>query len=255
MRAFITIGVLLGVVASFAVISGTAVADAGEVGIDTDTAGNEAGSLGPIDNCIEVASGDTFDIDVYVKDIEDLIAFRIWLQYDAAVLEVADRDVELFLGTAQDTGVLDGSDATPDSDGQYEMQAVNASDTSAGASGSGVLARVTLTAVGTGISDIDLRSEDIDNNGSVDRGVYLTDIDNNPISTNDGDIYYDGTLRNGAVAVDTSCDDADPQVTGGGDDGSTVLWIVIGIAAAAIVIAAVGGVTVMRRSGGSSGSK
>lgn len=230
----------------------TAAADIGEVGLDVDTSGNEAAMIGEVDDCIEVSVGDEFQVDVYVRDAEELIAFTVWLVYDPAVVEITDRDVQLFLTTADTTNVLDGSAATPDADGQYELNAVNASDSSAGASGSGVLARMTLTAVGEGITELDISGEDIDGDGIIDRGTYFSDIDASPIGDEDGDTYFDGTIRNGAVAVDASCADANPAESGG-DDGTDLLPVIAG--AAVLLLAALGvAVLVFRRRGSGSAS-
>ncbi|HUF54313.1 MAG TPA: cohesin domain-containing protein [Dehalococcoidia bacterium] len=227
--------------------SSPVMADVGEVGIDADPSGNEAGSLGDVQNCIGVSVGDSFDIDVYVKDIDDLIAFRAFVQYDPAVLEVSDRDTEFFLTTADETGVLDQSDTVPDSDGQYELQAVNASDSSAGASGDGVLGRVTFTAVGTGFSTIDLTPVDLNTDGVIDRGIYFADFEGDNPGDEDGDTYYDGTLRGAVVAAGESCDDAPDAPGSQEDDNGISLWIIIAAVVAGIVVVAGAGAFLVQR--------
>lgn len=228
-------------------MAGAALADDTEIGIDAKPQGNSATALGEIDECVEVSVGDTIEIDLYVKNVEALIAFEISLRYDPAILELTDRDVrERFLASSENSNVVDGSQATPNSDGRYSVSAVNANDSSSGTSGSGVLARISLTAVGTGISDLDLRTEDIDGDGKADRGVLVRNVDGDAIDDNDDDSFFDGVLRNASVAVDSECADASPSVSGGGNNGISMLWIIIGVAIAVIVIGGVG-VLVLRR--------
>jgi hypothetical protein len=239
MRNLSLAGALLAVLAIFMASSGSAMADADEVGLDAITDENDATSLGTIEDCVEVANGDEVAVDLYVKSVDELIAWQMWLAYDPAVLEVADRDVELFLGGGENANVFDASDQTPDSDGRYFLSAANLNEDSEGTSGSGVLARITFTAVGTGISELDLRTEDLNSDDVADRGPFLRDVDAQPIGDDDDDTFFDGTLRNAAVAVDADCGDADVTVSGG-DDGSSSTWVVLVAIAAVLGLVGVG---------------
>jgi MYXO-CTERM domain-containing protein len=226
--------------------TGLAAADGPEVGIDAVGEGNSATEVGAIDGCIEVAIGDEVTVDLYVKDVDDLLAWQMWLQYDPAIVEVASRDVEQFLATADDANVFDASDQTPDSDGRYAILATNLSDSPDGTSGSGVLAHITLNAVGPGIAELDLRAEDIDDNGEIDRGPYMKDVDAEVIGDTNDDTFFDGTLRNAAIAVDADCGEAQVSVSGGEDDSSPLLYIVAGVAAGVVVLG-LAAVLLMRR--------
>lgn len=229
-------------------MAGAALANDTEIGIDAKSQGNSATALGEIDECIEASVGDTIEVDLYVQDVEALIAFEVSLRYDPAIVEITDRDVQHLLASTEDSNVIDGSQTTPNENGRYSVAAVNASDSPSGVSGTGVLARITLTVVGSGISELDLRAEDINGNGTNDRGPLVRNADGVVIDDDDDDSFFDGVLRNASVAVDTECTDASPSVSGGGSDGISVLWIIIGVAIAVIVIGGIG-LLLLRRAG------
>lgn len=231
-------------------MAGTVLAADTQIGIDANPQGNSATALGEIDDCIEASVGDTVEVDLYVQDVEALIAFEVSLRYDPAVVEITDRDVQHLLTAAEGSDVIDGSQATPDIDGRYSLSAVNTSDSPEGVSGTGVLARVTLTAVGSGISELDLRTEDINGDGTNDRGALARNADGDLIDDNNGDSFFDGVLRNAAVAVDAECGDASPAVSGD-DDGGSLLWILIGAGIAVIVVGGLGVLVLGRRKAGS----
>jgi hypothetical protein len=241
------LGVVMIAATALFLSAGLAAADGTEVGIDAVTEGNSATELGPINGCVEAATGDEVTVDLYIKDVEDLLAWQMWLQYDPAVLALQDRDVEQFLATADDSNVFDASDQTPDTDGRYLVQASNVTDSSKGISGSGVLAHITFEAVGPGIAEIDLRAEDIDDNGAIDRGPFLNNVEPTPIGDTNNDTFFDGTLRNGAIAVDADCGDAEVTVSGGDDGASALPFILGGAAAAVLVLAAATAIWVRRR--------
>jgi hypothetical protein len=125
-------------------------------------------------------------VDVYVTNVVDLLAWDLRLQYDPAILNVAAINVDMFQGSA----IFDVSEETPDSDGSFYA---GAADLGAVDSGSGVLARITLAAVGPGLSDLTITLPQLKNN------------DNDFIGDTDGDGYFDGFASNGRVAVDQAC--------------------------------------------------
>jgi len=120
------------------------------IGIDADPTrlpANTATSLGSAEACISVATDDSFDIDIFVIGVADLVAWDTYLQYDGSVVNVTAVNVQMFQAANPGSSVFNASAATPDSDGTFY---VSAADLGTGAedSGSGVLARVTLQAVG-----------------------------------------------------------------------------------------------------------
>lgn len=136
-----------------------------ELAVDTDTTGNTATSLGALETCNSVAAaGDTLDIDVVVTGVlpydaatgsGGVIGFQANLLYDPAVLNVVGANVNMMLGADPGSIILDVSDLLPDGDGDWLAAAADLGSGSQ-ASGEGVLVRVTLQAVGNGVSSLSL---------------------------------------------------------------------------------------------------
>lgn len=126
------------------------------VGVDSDSTGNEATSLGEIDACVSVAVGQTFDVDVFVTDVADLAAWQATFGYEPSVLQVVGTNVDLFLASDQPGRLLDLSEVVPDQDGSYGFRVADMTPGAAGHYGSGVLARVTLEALTAGSSFLTL---------------------------------------------------------------------------------------------------
>ena len=82
----------------------TAQADPGlEVGVDAQPllhVPNTATSLGSIQWCVSVSDGQQFDVDIYVKDVADLMGFDALLTYDSNVVDIVGYDVKQFLPPA-----------------------------------------------------------------------------------------------------------------------------------------------------------
>ncbi len=126
--------------------------------IDSDPSGNAATSLGSIDVCREVALGEQFDVDLVIEDVSNLLSFSATLIYDEGMLQVVGEDVSLFLASAPASDLSDTSDSLPDSDGVYEVRALDLStDPAAAESGSGILARLTLEGASAGVSTLSVQ--------------------------------------------------------------------------------------------------
>jgi len=196
--------VLIAVLGAILLGSSQQVGQAGQVstavGIDADPAGNGATSLGEIDLCVSVATGESLDVDIFVADVVDLKGWQATFRYEASVLRVADADVELFLAGAQRGRVLNLSDLVPDQDGSYDF-AVADMTPGGGHSGSGVLARVRLEAVGTGGSFLTLD------------GIILGDSAPMAIGDVNGDGWFDGAVGHAQVWVDEPCPSPLPTPT------------------------------------------
>ena len=175
------------------------------IGVDADPAGNSATSLGSVDPCISVQKGDTFQIDIFVADVEDLLGWEIYFSFDGDVVNVVDRDVGLFLATSANSEVFDASDVLPSTGGLYRVGAVDLSQPPSPDSGSGVLARLTLEAVGAGLGQALLISIDANNDGATDLGPQLSNSDLQAIGDANGDGFFDGTVLSGQIAVDRDC--------------------------------------------------
>ena len=146
--------VLLTVIGGLAAgITGShAAAPSTTVGVDVITSGNTATSLGAIDSCLSVSINDTFDVDLFVKDVSNLGHFEVPVfSYNGSVVNIVGNQViGMFMGSG--LLLLDNSDIFfPDSDGSFFIGAL---DLGGSHSGSGVLARVTLKAVGAGVSPL-----------------------------------------------------------------------------------------------------
>lgn len=171
------------------------------MGVDADTTGNSATSLGDIDACVSVEVGQTFDVDVFVANVAGLLGWQAALVYDPAVLRVADANVELFLAGPQRGRMLNLSDLVPDQDGGYAFAVVDATPDSEGHTGSGVLARMTLEAVGTGMSFLTLD------------GIVFADPAGSSIGDVNGDDIFDGTIAHAQVWVGEPCPGTLPAPT------------------------------------------
>ncbi len=174
------------------------------VAIDTDPAGNTATSLGDTQTCNTISAGQTLDIDVTVDsippwidlngdgtaDFDDtggMIAFQFTLLYDPNVVEVTTVNSQMLIAA---NGVLPVQlgDTPPDRDGEFLLGFADFSSTTP-EDGSGVLSRITLTAVGSGQSNLDLSQ------------TIVSDASNTE---------YPLAIGNAAVAVDQPCTPPQP---------------------------------------------
>jgi len=175
------------------------------IGIDANPADSTATSLGPIDSCVSVSTGDTFDVDIFVKDVTDLLAWEVYFTYDSSIVNIVDHDVEMFQAGNEGSNVFDLSEVLPDLDALYLLAAADLGDPPAPDSGSGVLARLTLKAVGPGISPARVSPIDFNNDGTMDLGPFLNDLHGDPIGDADNDGLFDGQISDSQIAVDTAC--------------------------------------------------
>ncbi len=158
------------------------------LGVDVDTTGNTISSIDKRDYCRSAGIDDSFDLDLWVRGVTDLASFDITLTYDGSIVRIDSADVQQFL-TENGGTVTDGSDSVPDSDGAYTV----AASTTAGVSGNGVLARLTITAVGGGASTIVISSAE------------LRDSLTSPIGDVTADDLFDGHAFVSTVRIDERC--------------------------------------------------
>jgi len=193
------------------------------LGIDVDARGDPASlaaDLGSLEACGPVKSGDKFEADVYVTQVQDLFGWAGYLNYDPAILKVTNIDVWQFEGQNPWSLVKFYGDDLPDADGTFQVTGADLGPVSAGDTGTGVLARITLEAIGPGTSPLTITQPEIVN----EMGVHLGD--------NNGDGYFDGPVINAQVAVDqdpdgdglaTPCGDPVPQDSDVDGDGASDL--------------------------------
>lgn len=175
------------------------------IGVDADPAGNTATSLGPIDPCVSVSTGDTFDVDILIADVVDLLAWEVYFVYDGSIISIVDDDVKMFQAADGESNVFDLSEVLPDLDARYGVAAADLADPPAPDSGSGVLARLTLKAEGPGISPANIPLIDVNDDGKIDLGPFLNDVRGDPIDDVDDDGFFDGQIFAAQIAVDTAC--------------------------------------------------
>jgi cohesin domain-containing protein len=163
------------------------------VGVDLDTAGNSATSLGPIDGCTRVHAGTQFDIDLYVKNVPPIDGVQVTLQFDPAILRPVGYDTNLFLNSAPGSNVtrLEKPDAAA---GTYVVAGFDLGQDSAEA-GSGAAIRITFEALGAGSSNLQATQ------------FLMIDASGAPVQPADAaGGFFAGTVTGGVVGVDATCD-------------------------------------------------
>jgi Cohesin domain len=134
----------------------------GLLAIDANPEGNTATSLGPINGCSRVETGAELNVDYVVDSIPQdrpMIAFEAEIRYDPQLLEVVAVDNEFLLGAVGDYRPVAGlTDKLPDSDGKFRLSVLDAASTTDPEAnverGTGVLARITVSAKAAGVSEV-----------------------------------------------------------------------------------------------------
>jgi len=184
------------------------------IGVDTDPSGNTPISLGNIDWCLEIGSvGETFDVDVFVTDVTGINAFEVYFSYDPDILTVVSRNVVDQLLDAQTGSNVQDMSQGPSAYG-YHIGAWDQGKVPE--TGEGVLVRLTLQAVGTGVSPASVDKIDVNGDTVPDLGPTLSDVNGQPIDDSSGDGLFDGPILAGRVAVDAPGDPCNPDSDGDG---------------------------------------
>jgi hypothetical protein len=170
------------------------------VGVDVNPAGNTATSLGTINSCIPVDLDDSFYIDLIIQDVTNLNSLDGTFRFDGDILEVTGVDVQYILADTPGSSVTSYSGSVPNSSGSFQVTAFDYGRVPE--SGEGILARLQITATGTGISkaNFDLRPD-----GYPISGVILLDDTDTAIGDLDEDDYFDGTILEAEIAVGEPC--------------------------------------------------
>ena len=170
------------------------------VGVDTNTTGNDATHVGTIDRCVSVSltpPNNTFNIDLFVKDVTDLNFWDGTLSFDETKIHVNSPLVV--------DGFFLGSDGYPNLDCD-EVQGVcqvgNKDTAGAGHTGSGVLGRLELTALTAGTSKLYFTLWEPPFGVS---GVTLWNPSGTDIGDLDSDTFFDGLVFNAIVVVGAPC--------------------------------------------------
>ena len=96
--------------------------------IDAGVDGNGPTSMDRIEDCISVSAGDTFQVDMVIQDVTELLAWEASLDFDPAVVWVVEHDVKLFQEANDGSSVIDISSQLPDNTGFHTLSAFESSD-------------------------------------------------------------------------------------------------------------------------------
>jgi len=165
------------------------------VGVDTNTTGNTATTVGTIDRCVSVSltpPNNTFYIDLFVKDVTNLNFWDGTLSFDTTKIHVNSLAVDGFFLGSNGYPKLDCDEV------QGVCQVGNTDMTHAGHTGSGVLGRLELTALSAGTSKLYFTLWEPPFGVS---GVTLWNPSGTDIGDLDGDHFFDGLVFNAIVVV------------------------------------------------------
>ncbi len=195
------IGLLVVLVASGILGSGGAVTSAAaefSVEVDTDPTGNTGDSLGPTDFCRQISVGQSFEVDIVVKEAPPLFGVEVSLLYDPAVLRITAIRVNdgLFMSKIAGSSPANFSEPTPDEDGDFRAAVADFRNT--GPSGDGTVFRFTIQAKAGGTSPFQIASDDPDT--FFNEGPVVPDTENNPLSP----LLSSGEIRVGQEACSAS---------------------------------------------------
>jgi hypothetical protein len=169
--------------------------------VDTDPTGNTATSLGTIDDCAVIQSGQPVNVDIVVDSVPSagVSGLGVDVMYDASVLRVTAINYNYMMTAGGGAIMFAFMDPLPDSDGDFRADIADLSQNFE--TGQGVLARVTFEAVDTGVSPIVLTDQI--------SGDNLTDI----LDSNSA--FYDiSEVRAANISVGAACPTpADLRVT------------------------------------------
>jgi len=218
------------------------------LGIDVIPTDNTPTSVVQIDSCALAQEGDTFDINLVIGNVTDLLAWELRISYDPEVLEIRDKDATLFQGANSGSDVFDLSEETPDDDGLYLLQSFDAAEPDSPDSGSGVLARLQLKAIGPGISPLTIDKPDLDGDGTPDQGPLLRNVAGDIIGDDDGDTLFDGPVSSAEIRVDEECPGAALGATVlTSDNGGISLALLIGAIVGGVAAVVMAAIVLMRR--------
>jgi hypothetical protein len=196
------------------------------VGIDMDITGNDDSTIGVIQDCAELSLvGDTLTFDLVIQGVDAatrIAGYQIDIDYDPSVIQInsvidadaagstAPNDVTMISRVASGGGpgfITLSEFVEPgmrvDDDGSFTVAAVDGTLSPVPSDnhedGEGVLARITIEAVGTGLSDLTIPGPLGGTDGASDLMIIAGagPFAGNPIAID--------ALSNAAVSVDTPC--------------------------------------------------
>lgn len=202
---FAIAGIAAALVTSLGEAGRTSAETSSMIGFDVRPDSNEPASLGRLETCASADMGETFSVDVFVNNVSELTKWELRVGYDARVLQLQEANYNFFLGSTPPGGNIFPTLFDAESDGRYFLAAAEVQG--APDSGSGVLARLTLKAVGEGESNLS-----IVHSPSV-LGPQLAGVSGAPVGDSSGDGIWDGSYLDGEIIVGDNCDGSAPVVT------------------------------------------
>lgn len=248
--SILLMGALLAAVLPMAMAPREASADGPSLAVDVNPSGNQPNELGSLNSCLFVSTGERFAIDVTIQDVEELLAWELYLEYDPTIVEITSATVDMFQAANPGSSVFDVSELLPDTDGLYRLGAADTADPPSPDSGSGVLARLTLRALAPGESPLILARRDLNGDGRPDLGPFLRNVAAEVIGDDNGDTFFDGNIQDAVIAVDEPCPPGSTASTPGAtspDGGVSGVYIWAPAAGAVLLAAATAIVLLFRR--------
>jgi len=204
------------------------------VGIDTDTLGNSALALGSFQTCRVISVNQVIDVDLYVQNLSDIVAFESYIKYDQTKIEItrpgaggqyADSSSRFLLQLAQPappTGpgnnFTSTSEALPDTanPGEYRVGGFDQNSTPGNQDPDpvgdthkdGVLLRLQIKGTAAGFTSLTITPHGPSNGLGVNIGDTSSpsqDVGDGP----DADVFVDNVINGGIVVGPGVCTDSD----------------------------------------------
>jgi hypothetical protein len=172
------------------------------IGLDMTSATTSAAD--GVATCTEVKAGDSFDADIFVANVEQLLAWELRVDFNPEVVSLESADYNFFL--TQGGGGILGRTMDEEKAGRWFLAAA---ETSHANSGSGVLARLHLVALKDGTSPLTIASS------PAFYGPRLQATGGTAFGDSNGDGIYDGEITGGNIAVGRRCTASTPIITPG----------------------------------------
>lgn len=164
------------------------------LGVDPQTTGNTGTSIASVEDCTAVDIGDTFEVDIYITDVEELRAWELRFAFDHQVVQIVNNDFGLFLLSTTPSGSIFPSLFVEEKPDRYFLGASEYNGTPD--SGSGVLARLTMQALAPGRSPALIVSEP----------SYFRPL----LTDSNGANTFNGTIHQAEIAVGEPCSQPAP---------------------------------------------
>ena len=211
--ALVIAGLAAALVTSLGAAGRTSADTSSMIGFDVRPDSNQPAALGQLETCASADMGEMFSVDVFVNNVSELTKWELRVGYDARVLQLQEANYNFFLGSTPPGGNIFPTLFDAESDGRYFLAAAEVQG--APDSGSGVLARLTLKAVGEGESNLRIVHT------PAVLGPQLAGVAGVAVGDSSGDGIWDGSYLEGEIIVGDNCDGSAPVITPAPTPGPT----------------------------------